>query len=1085
MNKNKIKYILLSSMTITFLAPVQAQNEAGSNIASRTKLQATGNKAIEQRVYDNGLGDIVQEVQSYPGSTLKSVVVNHEYDELRRKTKSWQPVYSSTGSDFVSNVAALANSQYKKDSAPFSRTEYDNFLPSQPSAQYKAGAQWQNYGKKVSVTYREYEDYYMYVDFEGDGWITMSYKKMKYLCTKTIDEDGCISTKYTDWDGKLQISETSQGKTYYIYNQKGDLSYVLPPALSKIILEKCKPSNGHNMEISETDENTDVDIRNGIKKYAYIYRYDYQRNCIYKKLPGCEPIYYIYDKAGNCILTQDGNQRKNKAWIYNIPDKLGRPCISGICHNSLSYTKEPLHSVFVYAEYDGASTQRGGYTVRNLTLKSDTLYAAKYYDDYSFIGKHGVPTTLKSSAESGITIDTSLGRGLQTGSATAILKDTGVSGYMYSAMYYDSRYNVAQVKTKNHLGGIETVSTTYSYTGKPKKIVIRRDRRQAGDYECYTYTYDNADRQLSVTHKCDNGAEMTLHKNSYDDLGRLWRVYFGQSGSINTTYTYDIHSWVTNIRTVSYSKQSNIFDEKLMYADSDSDNPCYNGNISAMKWNTSNGSLYKQYNFKYDNASRLLSATYSESSNTNKKFDTQYKYNTMGNITSIKRYGLQDGGKYELIDDLTLTYSGNRLVKVKDAVSDPTYKNAWNFVDGANSSTGNEYAYDRNGNVIKDMNKGIENIVYNTLNLPSLIKFADGKSIKYTYSADGCKLRAEYITTTPATTKRMDYCGNIIYEDSKSKQLLVEDGYIPLDDMSGTYRFYVKDHLGNNRMVVHEAEMIEQVNDYYPYGGLMSSSTGWNTQRFKYNSKEFDRMHGLDWYDYGARWMDAALGRWHSMDPLCEKYYSTSPYAYCLNNPVKHIDPNGEWVANIAGAIVGAAVELGSQVIQNKLQGRDAFDKKNFSIGKIGLAAAEGAVTCGGSAVRKAFVKAGASAVASIGKAAIDASNGDGNFATNLGKELASSTAGKATGKVVGKMCKLSSTASSMSAKLQPASTNKVTEKLQSATGMSRKTAKGYAKKIKNVQKQVTKDVTDEVKKLPETGAEAVTSIAQNEQMNQ
>lgn len=52
-------------------------------------------------------------------------------------------------------------------------------------------------------------------------------------------------------------------------------------------------------------------------------------------------------------------------------------------------------------------------------------------------------------------------------------------------------------------------------------------------------------------------------------------------------------------------------------------------------------------------------------------------------------------------------------------------------------------------------------------------------------------------------------------------------------------------------------------------------------------------MHGLNTYDYGARQHDPILGRWDRIDPLCEKYYSTSPYAYCMNNPVRFIDPDG------------------------------------------------------------------------------------------------------------------------------------------------------------------------------------------------
>ena len=83
-----ILYILLAAVVL----PIHGQNAPGSNIVSRTFLSADETKAIEQRLYDNGLGDIVQEVQSYPGSSIPSVVVQHYYDEYRRKVKTWLPV---------------------------------------------------------------------------------------------------------------------------------------------------------------------------------------------------------------------------------------------------------------------------------------------------------------------------------------------------------------------------------------------------------------------------------------------------------------------------------------------------------------------------------------------------------------------------------------------------------------------------------------------------------------------------------------------------------------------------------------------------------------------------------------------------------------------------------------------------------------------------------------------------------------------------------------------------------------------------------------------------------------------------------
>ena len=108
--------------------------------------------------------------------------------------------------------------------------------------------------------------------------------------------------------------------------------------------------------------------------------------------------------------------------------------------------------------------------------------------------------------------------------------------------------------------------------------------------------------------------------------------------------------------------------------------------------------------------------------------------------------------------------------------------------------------------------------------------------------------------------------------------------------------YYLKDHEGNVRVVADQSGTVEQVNHYYPFGGLMGMSTGSSVQPYKYNGKELDRSNGLDLYDYGARWYDAALGRWLSVDPHGENYQQTSPFAYCKNDPVNAIDPDGRKV---------------------------------------------------------------------------------------------------------------------------------------------------------------------------------------------
>ncbi|NDV97347.1 RHS repeat-associated core domain-containing protein [Dysgonomonas sp. 521] len=111
----------------------------------------------------------------------------------------------------------------------------------------------------------------------------------------------------------------------------------------------------------------------------------------------------------------------------------------------------------------------------------------------------------------------------------------------------------------------------------------------------------------------------------------------------------------------------------------------------------------------------------------------------------------------------------------------------------------------------------------------------------------------------------------------------------------------MNDHLGNNRVVANASGTLVQKNHYYPFGSVFASTTGAGKQPYKYNDKELDAMHGVNLYDYSARYMDSQIGRFTSVDPLAEKYYSISPYVYVMNNPLKYIDPTGmystaEWM---------------------------------------------------------------------------------------------------------------------------------------------------------------------------------------------
>ena len=905
----KYRHLFPFFLAMSLIAQVRAQDVPGSSIVSRTFLSSDGSGKLVQRVYDNGLGDIVQEIRSFQGSALPSVIVHHEYDGYRRRTRSWLPVVSSDSTYVSGNtVGNMAQSQYS-DSAPSSRTEYDGFLTSLPSAQYKAGAQWQGNGKKVSVNYSEYVGAGMFS--HEDGYM-YTLPGIKYLCTGTVDEDGCTRAEYTDLYGRLTISETSQGRTYYIYNEMGDVTYVIPPILSQYILSQYG---------TESEDIPDTDGM--MQKYAYIYRYDRQRHCIYRKLPGCEPIYYVYDRTGACILTQDGNQRPRYEWTYTIPDRFGRPCISGVCSKMLSYTAEPLRSSYVYAEYDGTSASTGGYAVHNLTLGAQTLHSAAYYDSYSFIGHHGVPSSLAASTVPGFPIDASLGRGLQTGSATAVISNGGVTGYTYSAMYYDSRYNVTQVRSSGSLTGEDVTCTAYSYTGKPLSVKTLHTTSVTGTLEVNcTYTYDGADRPDSCTLSVANGgaaASSTL-TYGYDDLGRLSRVTrpFASAGvNKDVTYAYDLHGWTTAIT-------ANSFQEELFYAGGPG-TPRWNGNISAIRWKDKTSRAIRGYRLGYDGANRLVQAIYGQSNALTTyvgRFSESFGYDSMGNVTGITRSGKTSSGGYGVMDNLTLTYDGNRLEGVTETVADYDFAGSFEY----KRANGSQYIYNANGSLVADKSRGIAYITYDANGNPSRIYFTNGSQTRYTYSAAGEKLLVEHYVAAPNVTVpfgaepdaltqgQVMYAGStqyllggsLVMRDGMVDRYLLDGGYAKATAANPTtysfeFYYYNRDHLGNIREVVDSAGTVKQVTNYYPSGTPYADPAAVmnaGMQPYKYNGKELDRMHGLDTYDYGARQYDPVTARWDRMDPLCEKYYSMSPYVYCGGNPVRYVDPDGDKIVD-------------------------------------------------------------------------------------------------------------------------------------------------------------------------------------------
>ena len=603
---------------------------------------------------------------------------------------------------------------------------------------------------------------------------------------------------------------------------------------------------------------------------------------MWRKLPGCDAVRYVYDKADRLIFVQDGNLKGQGRWRFTIPDALGRTVLSGLCSEPL-----PVDGSAVEAEFTGSGSYKGyavkvGGTVR--ALSGSRLLTVNYYDNYDFLGKNGFPAyAYDSSMESSGYGTKSDARGMLTGSVTVLAGDG--AGQLYSVVYYDRRSRPVQRQGSNSLGGKETEYTAYNFTGQPTRLRhVHTAQGKAARTEVRTYSYDHAGRLLTVKHKLDALGEVTLVNNVYDDLGRLQSKSLHGSAVNKQTYTYNIRGWLTGVSGSKFTQN--------LYYNTGNGVAKYNGSVSSMTWKAGNESTVRGYKFTYDGLDRLLNAIYGEtagiSTNANRFSENVTNYDKNGNIKGLQRYGQTGASAYGLIDNLTFTLNGNRLNRVDDAVTASTYGGGFEFKDGVKQA--NEYAYDANGNLTKDLNKGITGISYNCLNLPNAVTFSDGSTITYTYGADGTKLRTVHKIGSATTTT--DYCGNVIYENGVQKLLLTEEGYVTLSDSK--YHYYLKDHQGNNRVVINQSGTVEETNHYYPFGGVFASAG--SIQPYKYNGKEFDNKKGLNWYDYGARHYDAALGRFTTNDRFAEKYYSMSPYQYGANNPVNNIDVNGDTI---------------------------------------------------------------------------------------------------------------------------------------------------------------------------------------------
>ena len=883
------------------------------------------NPTMESDVYESvayfdGLGRPMQQVNVKASPSRNDIITHMEYDPYGRMAKEWLP-YEETGGtkgsyrgDRASATQSYYKNNYGNDFSGVSTNNVNAYSEKdlEPSPlnrvlqQAAPGKDWKlGDGHEIGLGYASngagevrhfrvslspnYVPSLVNVGNYGAGEL---YKNV----TKDENNNGGTdhsTEEFTNKEGQVVLKRTYNAgqahDTYYVYDDHGNLSFVLPP--------KVTISN----DVSATELN----------ELCYQYVYDYRNRLVEKKLPGKDWEYIVYNKLDQPIMTQDANLRANSRWLFTVYDAFGRIAYTGMATGGTRPQEQSSADNYSGRQWTQPGSAR---TVDNTSLYYDTsgtpiatvdilaLHTINYYDGYN-ANRDGITPpngqVLQQAQASNV-------GGLPTVTKVKVL-DT--SSWITTLTVYDEKGRAIYTASENgYLNTTDVAETELDFGGKV--LQIRTTHTKVGNPPVVTvdrFDYDHAGRLLRQRQEL-GGATTTIAFNQYDGIGQLVQKkvgglpagnYVATPGLQTVDYGYNVRGWLKHMNnTASLGDDLFAFDINYNTADH-SATKLYNGNISELEWRSANtDNTLKWYRYGYDALNRITSGT----DNTGKYNVSNITYDKNGNLETLIREGwttadpnLSNNSGLGPMDNLVYGYhnGGNQLRNVADSAHD-----SYGFKD-ANGS-GVEYQYDDNGNLTSDLNKGISSIAYNFLNLPTQVSIngnGNTGTISYIYDATGVKLEKTVGSSVTA------YAGNYIYENGSLQFFSHPEGYVNAGGSSYGYVYQCKDHLGNVRLSYTSnngtLEIIEESN-YYPFGlkhkgynNNVSSLGNDVAQRWKFGGKEYQEELGLDWYDITARNYDPALGRWMNIDPLAQQMRRHSPYNYAFNNPLIFQDPDG------------------------------------------------------------------------------------------------------------------------------------------------------------------------------------------------
>nr|WP_295869882.1 DUF6443 domain-containing protein [uncultured Chitinophaga sp.] len=656
--------------------------------------------------------------------------------------------------------------------------------------------------------------------------------------------------------------------TYYVYDQLGNLRFVIPPKVTEMAINgnwTITPEIANELcFIYRYDNRSRMIVKKVPGADSTEMVYDLRDRLVFSrdgKMKGKYWIATFYDNLNRPLLvaqyknynasretlqTAVNNSDKNTQNIsYNFPASANL-ILDTFDGKSLYQATSSIDLVDGFETLAGTETQ---FEINAGAVSGSTIIAASYslpgisgdslmpmvysyYDSYTFSGVQAYemkdisrPQSDGSPNAQPLPVTGSNNtKGLTTGTKVRIL---GTDRWLTTTLYYDNKHRPIQTLAENISGGLDVVTTMYDFSGKVistyhrQKNLLSRINPQTSILTMLAY--DAGGRLIRIKKRLNDttaAGDKIVAINTYNEMGELRTKRLGVIGNSQLetlTYDYNVRGWLVGINKSFVSTSGNTdnwFGQTLAY-DSGFTNVTYNGNIAGSVWKSRSDGIARAYGFNYDKLNRLIAASFTQQNSGSNAWTNDQKdfsvsnltFDANGNILSMDQKGMI-GATPGNIDRLVYNYrpGANKLKSVSDTCNSASAK-LGDFVDGVNG--GDDYDYDVDGNLIKDLNKNITSVVYNYLNLPDSIVVAGKGRIKFLYDATGRKLR-KIVTDNTNSLPRVivtDYIGGSVYQNDTLQFLMHEEGRIrPL--MKGNqpaqyvYDYFLRDHLGNVRTVL-------------------------------------------------------------------------------------------------------------------------------------------------------------------------------------------------------------------------------------------------------------------------------------------